>query len=107
MRRRGVNERDERSFGARPGLFVDEAHALRFQMIERGTNVLDAKSDVVQAGPALVDVFRDRRIGRRGLEQLERRLTRRNEVRAHTLRRDVFGHLDVQAERIAIKRERG
>ena len=32
--------------------------------------------------------------------------TDRHEVRAHTLRRHLFGRLDVEAERIAIERQR-
>ena len=42
---------------------------------------------------------------RRRLEQLQRGLAGRDEVRAHPLRRDLFRRLDLQAERIAIERE--
>ena len=69
-------------------------------------DVVDAQRDVVQPGPALLDVLRDRRIGRRRLEQLERRLADRDEMRAHALRRDLLGRLDLEAERVAIERER-
>ena len=40
-------------------------------------------------------------------EKLEAGFADRDEVRAHLLRRDVFGRFDVQAERVAIERERG
>ena len=64
------------------------------------------KRDVVQAGAAFVDVLRDRRFGRGRLEQLEPRLADRREVRAHLLRGDILGRFDLEAERIAVERER-
>ena len=42
-------------------------------MRQRRVDVVDAQRDVVQAGPALPHELRDRRLRRRGLEQLERR----------------------------------
>ena len=57
-------------------------------------------------GPALLHVLRDRRVVRGGLEQLERGLARRDEVRAHALRRDLFGRLDLEPERVAVERQR-
>ncbi len=54
-----MNERDERAFGARTRLFVDQPHAFGFQLIERRADVVHAQRDVVQAGAALLDVLRD------------------------------------------------
>src|SRR5438445_6098312 len=96
----GMNEGDERAFRARARLLVDEARAAGFEVRDRGVDVVDAQRDVMQAWPALLDVSRDRRCGRRRLEQLELRFADRDEVRAHVLRDDVFGRLDLQAERI-------
>ena len=106
MRRRRVDERDQRAFRARPRRLVDQPHALRLQLRQRRRDVVDAQRDVVDAGPALLDVLRDRRIGRRRFEQLERRLADRNEVRAHPLRRHLLGRLDLEPERVAIERQR-
>ena len=75
-------------------------------MRERRANVVDAQRDVMQPRPALGEIPRDRRIGRRRLEQLEARLADRHEMRAHALRRHLFGRLDLEAERVAIERER-
>ena len=43
-------------------LFVDQPDAFRLQPRERGADVVDAEREVVQAGTALGDVFRDRRV---------------------------------------------
>ena len=80
--------------------------AARLELRERRVDVVDAQRDVMQARAALVDVLRDRRVGRRRLEQLELRLADRHEVRAHALRRDLFRRFDLEPERVAIERER-
>src|SRR5262249_61822438 len=67
----------------------------------------DAVRDVVKSGSAFSDLFRDRRLRSGRLEQFEPRLADRREVRAHLLRLDVLGALDVEAERVAIEGERG
>ena len=74
VRRRRVNERDQRAFGAGPRLLVDQPDAARAQVRERRLDVVDAQRDVMQAGAALLDELRDRRVGRGRFEQLERRL---------------------------------
>ena len=71
VRARRMNERDQRAFGARPRLLIDQPHAARLQLRQRRGDVVDPQRDVVQPGPALLDVFRDRRIRRGGLEQFE------------------------------------
>jgi hypothetical protein len=68
-------------------------------------NVVDGQRDVMNPRSAFVDVFRDRGVRCRGFEQFQRRLAGWNEMRAHMLRRHFLGHLDVQTERIAIKRQ--
>ena len=70
-----MDEGDQRAFGSLPRLLVDEPHTPRFQPRERGADVVNAKRDVMNAGTALRDVFRDRRIARRSLEQLDRCLS--------------------------------
>ena len=104
---RGVDERDQRAFGAGPRLLVDEPRAARLQLRERGMDVVDAQRDVMEPGAALADVLRDRRVGRRRLEQLELRFPDGHEVRADALRRHFFRRLDLEAERVAIERQRG
>ena len=76
VRARRVDERDQRPFGARPRLLVDQPDAARLELRQRGVDVLDAQRDVMEAGPALLDVFRDRRVGRGRLEQFECRFAR-------------------------------
>ena len=92
---------------ARPRLLVDEPRPARLQLRQRRANVIDPQRDVVQARAALVDVLRDRRVGGRRLRAARGWIADRDEVRAHALRCDLFGRLDLEAQRIAIKRQRG
>ena len=77
VRRRRMDEGDHARL-RRPGarLLVDQANAAALQMRERGLDVVHAQRHVMHAGPRLLQVFRNRRIGRGGLEQLQRRLRR-------------------------------
>jgi hypothetical protein len=97
---------DQRTFGARPRLLIDESHAARLQLIEHGTEVAHAQRDVVNTGPALLDVFRDSRVAGRRLEQLDGRFAHGNEMRADPLRRNLLGELHVETERVPEKGER-
>ena len=56
-----------------------------------------AKRDVVEARASLRQVLRDRRIVWCRLQQLERGLPCRDEMRPHALRRDVFRRVDSSA----------
>src|SRR6185503_16313389 len=96
VRGRGMNEGHERPFGPRPGLFVHQPDAALLQLRQRGADV----------GAALVDVLRNRRLGRGRLEQFDGGLTGRDEVRPDALGVDLLGHLDLEAERVAEERER-
>src|SRR6266571_6893479 len=71
VRRGRMDEGDQRAFGSLPRLLVDEPHAPRLQPRQRGADVVNAKRDVMNAGAALLDVFRDRRVARGSLEQLD------------------------------------
>src|SRR5205814_1429914 len=64
------------------------------------------RSMPVKTGAAPLEMFRDRRIRGCRLEQLEARLTHREKVRPDALRRDLFSRFDVEAERIAVERQR-
>src|SRR5258705_5333050 len=101
-----MDEGHERAFGARPRLVVHEPDAARLQLRQRGADVGDAQRNVVEARTAPLDVLRDRRIGGGRLEQLDRRLTGRNEVRPDALRIDLLGHLHLETERVVKERER-
>ena len=107
VRRRGMNEGDQRAFGAGPRALVDQPGAARLQLRQRGGDVLDAEGDVVQPRAALLHERRDRRVGRGRFEQLEAGFADRHEVRAHALRWHLFRRFDLQAERVAVERERG
>ena len=107
MRAGRVDERDERAFGAGARLLVDELAPRCLQLRQRRVDVVHPQRDVVQARAALLDVLRDR--GVRAPSPPEARASvrsDRNEMRAHALRRDLFGRLDLEAERIAIERQR-
>src|SRR5262249_54925531 len=65
-----MDECYQRMLGAWPRLLVDQANAARLQLRQHCTDVVDAQRDVMQPRTAFVDVFRDRRLGRRRLEQL-------------------------------------
>src|SRR5205809_7555666 len=61
----------------------------------------------MKARTALLDVLRDRRRWRGRFQQLEPRVAHRREMRPHLLRRHILGRLDVEAERVAVKSQRG
>src|SRR3954464_12366045 len=56
--------------------------------------------------PSLVEVLRDRRVRRSRFEQLELGFADRYEMRPHALRLHVLRDLDLEPERVAIKRQR-
>src|SRR5262252_625079 len=105
--RSGMHECYQGMFGAGTRRLVDQPHPTRFQLRKRGMDVLDAQRDVMQAGAALVDVFRDWRFGRRRFEQLQPRLADWREMRPDFLRVDVLRPLDLETKCVAIERERG
>jgi hypothetical protein len=102
-----MDESNECPFGSGARLLVDEPRAARLQLRQSGGDVVDAQRDVMEAGAALLDVPRNRRIGRRGLEELKLRLPHRNEVRANALRGHVFRCFYGKTERIAVKGKSG
>src|SRR5215831_19497669 len=102
-----MNERHLRALGSRAWLLVDEPSAAGLQLRERRGDVVNAKGDVVQARPPLLDVPGDRRVGRGRFEQLEARLPDRDEVGAHALRLHILRRINRKAQRIAVERERG
>ena len=85
---------------------VYETDAARLESLKRGRDVVDAKGDVVKARTAFLEVPRDwrARVGR--FQQFEGRPAGGNEMRADFLGRDVFWRLDVEAQRVAIERQR-
>ena len=103
---RGVDERHGGALGAGPGFFVDEADVALPQFGQRRTNVVDPQRDVMQSRTARLEKFRNRRIRRGRLQQLERRRPRGHELRADALRGHVFSRPDVQPQRIAKERQR-
>jgi len=63
-------------------------------------------SDVVEPWAPPVEEPRNRRVRRRGFEELDAHPTGRHEMRADALDRHVLGRFDLEAERVAIERER-
>ena len=57
-------------------------------------------------GPALLDVFRDGRVGRRRFKQLQLRAADGNVPRAHALRDNLFRRFDLEPERVTVERKR-
>ena len=101
-----MHERDQRASAPARGSSSISRTPFSFSRASAACDVVDAQRDVVNARAALLDVSGDRRISGRRFEQLERRLADRDEMRAHALRRDFLRRLDLEAERIAIERER-
>jgi hypothetical protein len=101
-----MDEGHQRLLGAGPRLAVDQPRAARLELSERGVDVVHSERDVVQAWTALVGVLGDRRVGRGRFEQLELGVADGNEMRAHALRADLFRRFDLEAERVAVERER-
>ena len=65
-----MQERDLRAADAGARRLVDQPHAGRAQLVERGGDVVDAVGHVVQPGPALGQEAADRRVVRQRREQL-------------------------------------
>ncbi len=103
---RRMDERHQRVFRAWPRLLIHQPHTFRLELRQRRLDVVDAKRDVVDAGAASLHISRDRRIRGRCLEQLQRRLSQRDEVSANTLRRHFFRRFDIQTQCVAIERQR-
>ena len=101
-----MDERHARAVSTGSRYLVDQLHASLAQLGKRRIEVLDPQGDVVQPRSVPVDEPRDRRLGRRGLEQLERRLPHRDEHRAHALRWHVVRRRHLEAQRVAIERQR-
>ena len=68
-----MDERDQRALGTRPRLLVDEPHAARPQLRERGADVFHAQRDVMEPRAALLRRTSRSPNRRRRLEQFERR----------------------------------
>jgi hypothetical protein len=60
----------------------------------------------MDAGPVLVDVLGNRRLGGCGFEKFQRRLPHRYEARTNMVRGHFFRDLHLEAERVAIKGKR-
>ena len=60
VRRRRVNERDQRPFGPRPGVLVDEPYTAHLEFGDNRLDVLDAERDVMQTRTTLLDKPRNR-----------------------------------------------
>ena len=101
-----MDERDQRAVRAGPRRFVDQADAFFLQPGEDGADVVDAQGEVVNTGSPLGDVPGNRRVVGSRFEQLDGGLAGRDEVRAHALRRDLLGGLDLEPERVAIELQR-
>ena len=107
MRRRRVDERDERAMRAGPRGLVDQANAPGFQAVERFLDVVHAKREMVEPRPSLFEELRNRRVRSRRLQELERRLACADEMRPHPLRHDVFGRVHREkTQRVAVERKR-
>jgi hypothetical protein len=104
---RGMDERDPGALGAWTRLFVDQPDATCLQLRERGGNVVNPQRDVVQPGAALLDVLRDGRVGRGGLEKFQAGLAHRQKVSPHLLRGDLFRRLDDESQCVAVESKGG
>src|SRR6185312_2192313 len=71
-----MDECDRLALGADPRFVVNETNAVRPAPVERGAEIVDGETDVVQPGAALRHELADRRLRRARLEQLDQRIAR-------------------------------
>ena len=72
----------------------------------RAGDVVDFQCHMMQPGAAPGQEFRNRRVIGGCLEQLQRRIAQRDEVRAHALRLNVFRGIYLEAQCVAVERQR-
>ena len=100
-----MNERNEMSTCADLRRFIDQARAGGLEPRERRVNVVDAVTDVMDAGSPLCEEFPDGRLGTGWLEQLDARCTDRKHAHIDALFGDGLAASDLESKRIAIERE--
>lgn len=100
-----VNERNEMSASADLRRFIDQARAGGLEPRERRMNVVDAVTDVMDAGSPLCEEFPDGRLGTGRFEQFDTRCTDRKHAHIDALFGDGLAARDLESKRIAIERE--
>ena len=107
MRRRRMDERDERVVGARSRFGVNETDASGLELLERGANVLDAQRDVMETrGRASRCTSRSPNPAR-SPRAAPAWAANGNVTRADALREHLFRRFDLETERVPVERERG
>ncbi len=104
MRRRRVQEGDQRPLRAGPWRLVDKPHARGLEHRQRAVNVIDGERHVVQPGAALLEEPGDWRTRGRGLEQFQLAFAGRQEMRAHLLARHLLDVRHLQAKAFPVER---
>ena len=87
-----------RTLGAGYRRLVDQTKSLSLEILEMLLEIRHPKADVMDSFTAFLDEFRHGRIWRQRLEQLEIRITNRNERRLDALRLHAFHTIDGEAE---------
>jgi hypothetical protein len=101
-----MDERHERTFGPGSRLLIDQANTALSQVPQGSANVIHPQRNVMQAGTTALEKTGNRRFRSGGFEQLERRVSHRQEMRPHMLGFDIFRSVDIEAKTIAKERER-
>ena len=93
---------DLQSFRARAGLLIDQSHALIRHFLQRAVDVVDGKSQVVQAGAAFFDELPDRPVGVGRFEQFDLGLADLSEGRSDLLVGDFLDGITLQSKYVLV-----
>lgn len=99
-----MEERDPLSFGSDPRDLVHQSHARSAALREHCVEVVYGEAQVVDAGTALFNEARDRRVGTVGLEQFDEDVAGDESANAGTI--TVGEWLAGESEHVTKERER-
>src|ERR1700753_3644903 len=105
-RRGGVKEGHPRSADPGAGRVVDEAHPGRGARVQRGLHRLDPVGHVVQSRPPAAQELAERRLGAKGLEELDVAVADIEQLRVDALLGHGLAVDEWHAELVAVERER-
>src|SRR5512133_1766629 len=102
----GVQEGDLEAEEAAARLLVDELDALRRQLVDRGTHVVDLVGDVVHARPAVGQELADRSLLAERGQELDASLADLERRGLDALVGDGLAVLEARAEQLLVRRHR-
>ena len=99
----GVEKGDSLSLRSNARSVIDQAYAFVPATGEGVVQIFNGKANVMDAGPASLEKFRDRRIGRKRLEQLDELWSGGKASDASTV--GILERMIVEADQITIERK--